>query len=47
MNWFNLQSKPDLTKLWGRIDYDLDKGSYILTVQNSNYYLLKNIKKIK
>ena len=36
MNWFTIQSQPNLYKLWGRIENDMDVGAFRLVVYNSN-----------
>lgn len=42
MNWFNVQSNPKISKLWGRIENDLDPADYNLVVYNSKNFFFIN-----
>jgi hypothetical protein len=35
MNWMSVAGLPRFRKLWGKIDKDLDEGTYKLVIVNS------------
>ena len=39
MNWMSVAGLPRFRKLWGKIDKDLDEGTYKLVIVNSKSYV--------
>lgn len=45
MVWMRTASTPNFKKLWGRIEQDLEPGTYTIKIDNSincNYVFLKD-----
>lgn len=40
MNWMRIAALPDFRKLWGRILVDIPAGTYQVSIQNSNFFVL-------